>query len=107
MSKQVIFCNCGSKLIGSERLKGISDHLEIKNCQVIEISDLCGCAVEKPDEIRKLFNGSDDFLIIACYPRSVSLLLGKCGIEIKSLNLNYINFRELNNIQIFKEIDTF
>ena len=107
MSKKVIFCNCGAKLIGSEQLKGISDYLELKNSPVTEISDLCGCAVDKQDEIRRVFNNTDEFLIIACYPRSISLLLGKCGIDIKSMNLNYINFRELNNIQIFKEIDTF
>ena len=107
MSKKVFFCNCGAKLIGTERIKAISEYLSKTGCLFVEISDLCGCTVNRKNETRELFLTVDEILIIACFPRAVKLLLENCGINHQSMNLNYINFRELSNDQIFAQINLF
>ena len=94
-------------MIGSDRLADISAYLLQKGYPFTEISDLCGCSVDRKEDTRKLFTPEHEYLIIACYPRGVKLLLEKCGIDHPSMKINYKNFRELSNIQIFNSIDTF
>lgn len=107
MSKKVIFCNCGAKLISTDRLNSISDYLQQTENEFVQISDLCGSSVSRKSETRELFVSVDQVLIIACYPRAVKLLLENCGIECNSLNISYLNFRELDNPGIFKSINSF
>jgi NAD-dependent dihydropyrimidine dehydrogenase PreA subunit len=107
MSKKIFFCNCGAKLIGSERLNEILEYLKQTEHPFVEISDLCGCSVDRKSETFDLFLSADELLIIACYPRGVKLLLENCGINHQNLNLKFVNFRELNNSLIFLEIDSF
>jgi len=107
MIKKVFFCRCGAKLIGNERLEEISAFLQQMGHPYVEISDLCGCAVDRKSETRELFTVVDQVLIIACYPRGVKLLLENCGIDHQSLNAEYLNFRELSNDQIFAAVTTF
>ncbi len=107
MAKKVVFCNCGAKLIGSDRLADISAFLIQKGYPFTEISDLCGCSVDRQQDTREIFIPENEYLIIACYPRGVKLLLEKCSIDHKSLKLEYLNFRESSNIQIFNSIQTF
>jgi len=102
MSKKVLFCNCGAKLIGTDRQEDISKYLKETGNAFVEISDLCGFSVDRKSEIRDLFTTNDEMLIIACYPRAVRLLLENCGIDHRRLKLTYQNFRELNNEQLFK-----
>jgi NAD-dependent dihydropyrimidine dehydrogenase PreA subunit len=107
MSKKIIFCNCGAKLIGTDRLESISAHLKQEGVPFVEISDLCGCSVDRKSETRDLFLDTEEVMIIACYPRAVKLLLENCGIDHQSLKLNFINFRELSNDQVFTGLGSF
>lgn len=107
MSKKVIFCNCGAKLIGDDRMEAISQYLKQAEVPFAEISDLCGFSVDQKDETRDLLLSSEEVLIIACYPRAVRLLLENCGIDHQSLKFNFINFRESGNEQVFAGIDSF
>ncbi|HEY3390453.1 MAG TPA: hypothetical protein VGK38_12815 [Prolixibacteraceae bacterium] len=107
MSKKVIFCNCGANLIGTDRLETISKYLRQNGHPFAEISDLCGCSVDRKDETRDLLLANEEVLIIACFPRAVKLLLKNCGIDPQSLKLDFINFRELNNEQIFAGISAY
>jgi len=107
MSKKVFFCNCGAKLIGDDRLAAISEYLKQSGHPFAEISDLCGCSVERKSETRELFHEVDEVLIIACFPRAVKLLLENCGIDHLSLKFDFLNFRELSNDQLFSEVNLF
>jgi len=107
MRKKVVFCNCGAKLIGTNRMEGISDYLTHTEFPFTEISDLCFCCVDEKDAMRDCFLEADEVLIIACYPRAVRLLLENCEIDHISLKFNYLNFRELSNDQIFIGINSF
>lgn len=100
MSKKVIFCNCGADIIGADRLKSISEFLYQGGHPFAEISDLCGCSVDRKSETRDLMLSADEILLIACYSRAVKLLLENCGIDHENLKFNFLNFRELNNQQI-------
>jgi len=107
MNKKVVFCNCGAKLIGTDRLEGISEFLKQAGHSYVEISDLCGYSVDRKSETRDLFLAADKFLIIACYPRAVKLLLQNCGIDHQALKLNFMNFRELSDDKIYDGISSY
>ncbi len=107
MKKKIFFCNCGANLIGKDRLVEISEYLKKTGNSCVEISDLCCCSVDRKDDTHDLFLSDDMILMIACYPRGVKLLLENCGIDHEKLNVNYLNFRELNNDQLFLAIDSF
>lgn len=107
MRKKVIFCNCGADFIAADRLKSISEFLERGGNPFAEISDLCGCSVDRKSETRDLMQSADDVLMIACYPRAVKLLLENCGIDPENLKFNFLNFRELNNQQIESAVIAF
>ena len=107
MSKKVIFCNCGSKIITADRLAGISEFLKQSGNSFVEIADLCGCVVDRKNETQELFSRSTEILVVACYPRAVHLLLQNCGLEPEKLDINYLNFRELNDTQIFGSVNSF
>ena len=107
MIKTVFFCNCGAQLIETDRLEAISVFLEKLGHPYVEISDLCGCSVDQKNETKELFLAADEVLIIACYRRGVRLLLENCGINHLGRKITYLNFRELNNEQIFSSIELF
>jgi len=107
MSKKVIFCNCGAKLIGADRQESILEYLKQTEHPFAEISDLCGYSVDRKGETRNLLLSADEVLIIACFPRAVKLLLENCGIDHQSLKFNFLNFREISNDQIFGGINSF
>lgn len=88
-------------------MKAISEYLQLNEFPFSEISDLCACSVDRKTETRDLFPVTDHFLIIACYPRAVRLLLENCSIDHQSPRFNYLNFRESNNNYIFTAINTF
>ena len=107
MSKKIFFCNCGAKLISDDRMAAISEYLKQTGHPFATISDLCGCSVDQKGETRDQFLAADEVLIIACYPRSVKLLLENCGIDHQSLKFDFMNFRELSNDQLFTGINLF
>jgi len=107
MSKKVIFCNCSADIIGADRLKTISEYLLQGGHPFAEISDLCGCSVDRKNETRDLMLSADEVLIIACYQRAVKLLLENCGIDHPNLKFSFLNFRELNNNEIYGAINAF
>ena len=73
----------------------------------VEISDLCGCSVDRRSETKELFSVTAEALIIACYPRGVNLLLENSGIDLQTMKFSYLNYRELSNDQIFNEVNSF
>jgi len=107
MDKQIIFCNCGAEHIGSDRLKAISEFLQFSSHSFVQISDLCGCSVNRQNEIRDIFKTIDEALILACYPRVVKLHLDNCGFDHQSIKLNYLNYREIDNDRLFTEVQIF
>jgi len=107
MSKNVFFCNCGAKLISDDRMLAIKKYLTLELYPFTEISDLCGCSVDRKSETHDQFLATEEVLIIACFPRAVRLLLENCGIDHQSLKISFINFRELSDDQIFIRIKSF
>ena len=107
MGKKVIFCNCGAKLISPERLDEIAQYLKQMGIPFVQISDLCGCSVTRKKEIFEIFGPDGEFMIIACYPRAVRLLLENCGVNYSTERFKHLNFRELENPAIFETINAF
>ncbi len=107
MRKKVVFCNCGAQLIGKDRLEAISAFLKQLSIPTLEISDLCGCSVDRKSETKDQLIEAEKVMIIACYPRAIRHLLESCGIDHQSMNYDYVNFREMTNDQLFAAIQSF
>jgi NAD-dependent dihydropyrimidine dehydrogenase PreA subunit len=74
-SKHIIFCSCRGERIQPAALDAISEHLSVKQVNVTRLSDLCGLAAQKKELLSGLFTPGTGYLVIACYPRTVNLLL--------------------------------
>jgi ferredoxin len=107
MQRKIVFCNCGGKIIEEQRKNEISEFIKDSTAEVIQLSDLCGLSVTETERTRQLLVDAEELLIIACYPRTIHLLLNKIGIKPNTIPTKILNFRELNNEFIFKEIQSF
>ena len=107
MHKKIVFCNCGGQNIGVERMQGLNDLLQNTDAEVIKISDLCGLSVSDKTSIGQIFSPVDEVLLIACYPRTINLILQDAEIQSDKTRLHILNTRELNEELVFKEIKSF
>lgn len=107
MRKKIVFCNCGGKNIGVERINELDSFLQNTNAEVIKVSDLCGLSVSDKDSIGQIFSSTDEVLLVACYPRTIYLILQNAGIQPDNTKYQLLNTRELNEESVCKEIESF
>lgn len=107
MGKKIIFCSCGGEIISGERLKSIKAKLYQSNADITEISDICRLSVIGIDELKAIFSEENEHLIIGCYSRTMKLLLGRLMVNFEELTIQYLNFVELTNEQLYHEIEGF
>jgi len=107
MGKKIIFCNCGGEIIGRDRLELLEDELNKVNAEIIQLSDLCGLAVLNKEQINAVFVDGNEYLLIGCYSRSMSLLLEQAGVQLAHTDIRFVNFIELQNERILEEVLSF
>jgi len=107
MSKKIVFCNCGGKNIGAERMQGLDNLIQNTDAEVIAISDLCGLSVSDKDTLSRIFSPTDEILVLACYPRTINYILKNSEVDPANIKYQLLNIRELNDEQIFNEIESF
>lgn len=107
MNKKVIYCNCKGNIIDTERIEAISNFVSKLNVPVVKLSDLCGVCAKHKDEVKNLLKQDDEYMIVACYPRAVKLLLESAGIEVDGKPVHFINFRDTDNKAIFNTLQAF
>ena len=107
-SKHILFCSCGGERIQPESLNTISGYLKELRVDVTRLSDLCGLAAQKKDLLSGLFIPGTEYLVIGCYPRTLTLLLDqvkeKAG---KPERISHINLVDLTPGEAIKRIDEF
>ncbi len=104
MQRKILFCNCGGKIIEEARKNEIAEFLKDSTAEVIQLSDLCGLSITEKEKTRLLLKDAEELLIIACYPRTIHLLLKAIGIDTNAIPTKILNFRELDNESIFKSV---
>lgn len=104
MQRKILFCNCGGKIIEEARKNEIAEFLKDSTADVIQLSDLCGLSVTEKETTHKKLKDAEELLIIACYPRTVHLLLKNIGIDTNAIPTQILNFKELDNEAIFKAV---
>jgi len=107
MSKKIVFCNCGGKNVEAERMQGLNTLVHNTDAEVITVSDLCGLSVSEKDSLSQLFSPSDEILLLACYPRTINFILQNSGVDPENIKYELLNVRELNDEEIFNEIESF
>jgi len=107
MNKKIIYCNCKGNIVDSQRLDAIDAFVSQLNVRSVKLSDLCGICATQKDKIKDIFVPDEEYMVIACYPRAVMLLLNSAGVELDDKSFDFINFRETDNEFIFKKIKAF
>jgi NAD-dependent dihydropyrimidine dehydrogenase PreA subunit len=107
MGKKIVFCNCGGEIIGPERLQSIENKLVKYNTELIKLSDLCGLSAIGKEKLKDVFRYSDEYLIVGCHSRSLKLLLELANVDIIKNSIHYINFSELSDDDIFRDVSSF
>jgi NAD-dependent dihydropyrimidine dehydrogenase PreA subunit len=107
MGKKILFCNCISERINPERLSSIWESLKKIDVDFFSVHDLCDASVHSKENIRSIFNEKDDYLIIGCHTRGMTLLLQTAGVDTRDYSCRFINFLESDNEEILKETDSF
>lgn len=104
MQRKILFCNCGGKIIEEARKNEIAEFLNTSTTDVIHLSDLCGLSVTEKERTHLLLKDAEELLIIACYPRTVHILLKAVGIDSTTIPTKILNFKELDNEAIFNAV---
>ena len=107
MSKKIIYCNCKGNIVDSQRLEAIDTFISQLNASSVKLSDLCGVCASQKDKIKDIFAPDEEYMVIACYPRAVKLLLNNAGVELNDRSVSFINFRETDNDNIFNQLKSF
>jgi len=107
MGKKILFCNCGGDRIEPEKLLSVEKILNDANIDLIKISDLCGVSVHESEKLRNLFSADDEYLVVACYSRTLKLLFEKVGIDTGDYSIKFVNYFESDNNEIVRENNSF
>ena len=107
MGKTIVFCRCGGERISSERLQGIEDLLREATAEVVVLTDLCLLSVSGQEQLKDLFTVGKEYLVIGCYDRSMKLLLEQVHADLESLEVEFLNFLELDNQSIAEKVAHF
>jgi NAD-dependent dihydropyrimidine dehydrogenase PreA subunit len=102
MGKKVILCNCNANSPDSD-----GNIVQSIDFPLTVISDLCGLSVTAKDKALELFSANDEFLVIACYPRAVKLLLRNIGVDPKKGQFTFLNFKEMTKEALINKIQSF
>jgi len=108
LKKQILFCNCKGDLIGSDKLKEMRDYLVQLPFRVTILSDLCGLAAIKSEQLNGLFVEPGEWILIGCYPRTMNLLMEQVtGPVKKKLSISFLNLIESTPEVVIREVGKF
>lgn len=107
MGKKILFCNCCSERIEQERLLSIRENLLLSNVDLFIFNDLCGVSAQNKESLKCIFNNNDDYLIIGCHSRAITLLFQTAGVVTKNYSLRFISFLESDDGEIISETGSF
>jgi len=108
INRHILFCNCKGDRISADKLNDIREYLEKVPFRVTILSDLCGLAAIKRDQLKKLTGESAEILMIGCYPRTMNLLFGQAsGSGVTGKSLSYLNMIESTAGEVIKEVNLF
>lgn len=106
MGKKLIYCNCGANIISSQVVEDLEQEISGRGLDSIKLSDLCGLCANQKEEVKNIFSGEDEITVLACYPRSVRLLLNFAGVTDTS-NIKVVNLREAQDLNISEILTPF
>jgi ferredoxin len=108
VNKQILFCNCKGERINSDKMKEIHEYLSKLPFRVTVLSDLCGLAGMKNEQLKELFVEPGETLLIGCYPRTMNLLLDQVIVSgEKGRAVSFLNLIESTPEEVIKAVSRF
>jgi NAD-dependent dihydropyrimidine dehydrogenase PreA subunit len=106
--RHIVFCNCGGERIDPALLRAVGQHLGNVPARVTILSDLCGLAAMRKDDLAGLFSGGEYCLVIGCQLRSMNLLFGMANNQESPLpGFSHLNLIESTVPEAIRTIDEF
>jgi NAD-dependent dihydropyrimidine dehydrogenase PreA subunit len=103
----ILFCNCGGDRINHDLLKNVERHLMGIPARVTKLSDLCGLAAVKDRRLSDIPERSEEYLVIGCYPRTMSLLIDQVsGQSRRKASFKHINLIESTYEDVISQLNT-
>jgi ferredoxin len=107
-SKHILFCACRGERIHPELLNTVNEYLKDMQVDVTRLTDLCGLAAKNRELLSGLFNPGTDYLVIACYPRTINLLLHQVKEQAgQTERISHINLVDLTPGEAIEGINRF
>jgi len=95
VNKHILFCKCGGERISHAMIDEIDLYLKRLPVEVTVLSDLCGLVANGNESLAELLSHEKDFLVIACYRRTMDLLFD----QIRNDTYNKFSFSHINMLQ--------
>jgi ferredoxin len=99
--RHIVFCKCGGERIDAALLRDVDEYLGSVPVIVTRLSDLCGLAAKRKDELTGLLSKGSGIMGIGCHRRSMEILFRQVSGENNPLpefsHLDLINasFKEI------------
>lgn len=91
---KILYCNCSySNVIPAATREKVWSALAASDADVLSVPDLCGAAA-RDSQVPADCAGSDNLVIIACYPRAVRWLFHFAGFPLREGAYHVCNMRE-------------
>jgi len=106
--RHIVYCNCGGERIDPALLSAVGQHLGNVPVRVTVLSDLCGLAAMRKNELAGLFSEGEECLVIGCQLRSMNLLFGMVNNQESPLKgFSQLNLIESTVPEAIRAIDEF
>ncbi len=100
-SRHIVFCHCGGEREQSPLFAELAGYLQQQQGHVIILSDMCGLAVNRRQELKQLFGSGEKYLLIGCYQRTMKQLLDK--VVDKPVEAEFVNVLEAGSAEDVKD----
>lgn len=106
--KHILLCKCKGERVDPGFISEISLILGDQTVPVTFMTDLCGLAATRKEQVADLLDDESDVLVIGCYRRTMNLLFGQIsGDSGKVSDYEHINFIESSKEEVFERIRIF
>jgi NAD-dependent dihydropyrimidine dehydrogenase PreA subunit len=106
--RHIVFCKCGGERIDAALLRDVDEYLGSVPVIVTRLSDLCGLAAKRKDELTGLLSKGSGIMVIGCHRRSMEIIFRQVSGENNPLpEFSHLDLINASFPEIAGKIDEF
>jgi ferredoxin len=106
-SRHILFCRCGGERIDGSMITSVEKIVKDIHVPVTVLTDLCGLAARKNQQLVDLFRTDTDYLVIGCYRRTMNLLIDQVREAPEPWSAEHCNMLEDPLVTVMEKIRNF